>query len=261
MRRPSGYLSLLSTLGLVVLVCGIYFGPQLITYYKLRSSVFRPVGNPPRGWSSVPRPLTDMNALSGEGSTISHYGYTFEVPWKGSLREQEHARWFTTQFGTGQMVTIVDPKMSQTDPLKYPHAIDSDVYQEAFGKGIEGSKYDHYKAIISATPSQWSLFRSRTSFARVRTLLEMKGLWFEHNPSAPDILSFDTSAFRGFEISGLSQGWQYVELNCFDNTDRWLKITIEVNDQSGVILSQPEVNRVITTLGPLKSGRTEHSPN
>jgi hypothetical protein len=45
-------------------------------------------------------------------------------------------------------------------------------------------------------------FPSHTEFARIRILLEIKGLWFEQNTAAPGIFSFETNDYRGFEFKG-----------------------------------------------------------
>ena len=83
------YVSVWCSLGVILIVLGIYFGLQTFTYFELRPLVTRPADYPPRGWSSVPRPLADLRVSTAEGSTISFYGHQFEVSWEGIDKKME----------------------------------------------------------------------------------------------------------------------------------------------------------------------------
>jgi hypothetical protein len=207
---------------LVILAVGIYFGPQTVTYWKLRP-LMRSPDLRPRGWGSIPRPLTDHKASAAEGTVLSYYGCRFEVPWQGRDKEWDEGSEIKIIFKNGPTVSVVNPNLL---PLGY----------------------ERYKAVLSATPSQWSPFRSRKEFARFQTLLEMKGDWFEHNSAAPDIFSFETNGYRGFEISGLSHDWQTVTLSLFDSADHWFQVRLG-DVHARAVLTQPEINRVIQSFG------------
>ncbi len=241
-------------IGLIVLCSGAYFGPQTVSYCRLRSTVFRPPGSSPRGWSSAPRPLDDTIASTAKGSVLSYYGYRFEVPWDEIDKAWDGERTVQIRFKTGQVIRFNNPQYFQDNPIS-SHAAqdDGDYFTQAFGTGIRELKYDQFKAIASTTPSQWSPFRSHREFARVRILLGIKGVWFEHNPAAPDIFSFETNDYRGFELSGLSHDWQNVMVNLFDKTDRWFQISVLGDVRSGARVTQPEINRIIQSFGPTSS--------
>ena len=237
-----------SALGLVFLIAGIYLGPQTITYFRLRPLLLRPADDPPRGWSSVPRPLGDTAISTAEVkvSNLSFYGYRFEVPWKEIDKQWDDGRTVRVQFKTGETVQFNNPEYFQDNPINSKAVNDDlDHFGIAFGKGISESKYEQLRAVLSATPGQFSPFRSHTEFARVLVLLELKGLWFEHNTAAPGIFSFATDTFRGFEVSGLSRGWQNVTLHLFDKTDHWFRINIQGDERLGVRVTQPQINRII----------------
>jgi len=239
---------------LFILAAGIYFGPQTVAYWRLRPLVLSPSDSPPRGWSSVPRPLTDTSVSPSEGTVLSYYGYRFEVPWTGRDKESNEGRWVKVSFKKGQAIRFTNPAFFQDNPISGQVAHDPDYFRKAFKLGPRESKYEQYKAVISTTPSQWSPFASRREFARVRILLELKGLLFEHNVAAPDIFSFETKGYRGFEFSGLSHDWQEVDLSLFDPTDRCFHISILGDARSGVRLTQSEINRVIQSFRPAPSG-------
>jgi hypothetical protein len=123
---------------------------------------------------------------------------------------------------------------------------------------VRESKYDQYRAVISAAPSQLSPFRSHKEFARTRVLLEIKGLWFEHNPDVPDVFSFATNGYRGFEINGTSREGQNIVLELFDRSDQhWFTINVVGR---GARLTQSEINRIIDSLGVGSSRPSGHSP-
>ncbi|HKI11994.1 MAG TPA: hypothetical protein VKA02_07765 [Candidatus Acidoferrum sp.] len=249
----SGLVLVCCTVVFIVLASGAYFGPQTISYCRLRSTVFRPPDSSPRGWSSAPRPLDDAIASTAKGSVLSYYGYRFEVPWDDIDKEWDEGRTVRIRFKTGQVIRFSNPEYFQDNPVNSHVAQDdADYFTQAFGTGIRESKYDQFRAIVSTTPSQWSPFRSHKEFARVRILLGIKGLWFEHNPAAPDIFSFETNDYRGFELSGLSHDWQNVTVNLFDKTDRRFQISVLGDVRSGARVTQPEINRIIRSFGPIR---------
>lgn len=209
--------------------------------------LFRLNDAPPRGWSSVPRPLTDTATSTADGTTLSYYGYTFEVPWKEINKERNQGSTVEVRFKTGQVIKFNNPVYFDSDPINsFSAHLDQSTFRQAFGTGVHQSKYEQFEAVISAVPSKLSPLRSHEGFARIRTLLEIKGLWFEHSAGASDIFSFETKDYRGFEASGLPSGWQNVVLRLFDRRDQhWFTILIACDDRAGVKLTQSEVNRVI----------------
>lgn len=104
--------------------------------------------------------------------------------------------------------------------------------------------------VLAATPSQLSPFLSHREFTRIRTMLEIKGLMFEHNPAVLDIFSFQTKNYCAFEYSSLSRGGQEIDLNMFDQAGRWFRIGIHGSTRPEAKLTQAEANRVIYSFGP-----------
>jgi hypothetical protein len=260
-KWPSKYTIGGGILAAVVLALAVYFVPQTITYYKLRPMLFRLNDAPPRGWSSVPHPLADTAATIADGTTLSYDGYTFEVPWKEIDRERNEGSTIEVRFKTGQVIKFNNPDYFNSDPItSFSGQVDQSSFRQAFGSGVHLSKYEQFEAVISVTPSNLSPLCSHTNFARIRTLLEIKGLWFEHSAAPSDILSFETKDYRGFENSGLPHGWQNVVLHLFDRRDQhWFTILIAGDDRAGVKLKQAEVNRVIGSFHEAPSSQSNPS--
>jgi hypothetical protein len=72
---------------------------------------------PPRGWSSVPQPLTDTVVSMAEGTTLSYYGYSFDVPWRAIDKERNEGRAVELFFKTGQTIRFYNPEYSDRNPI------------------------------------------------------------------------------------------------------------------------------------------------
>ncbi len=117
-RRRGGTVLVWCALSLIVLASIIYFGPQTITYYRMRPVVVRSPDLPPRGWYSIPRPLANTIASTAEGSALSHFGYSFEVPWKPIDKEWNEGQFVEVRFKTGQIVKIQNPEFLKNDLIR-----------------------------------------------------------------------------------------------------------------------------------------------
>lgn len=146
---------------------------------------------------------------------LSNFGCRIEVPWKKIDRERNEGRWADVRFKSGHTVKFFNPAFFDRDPINRSLLHSEVEFDHAFESGVQESKYEQFKDIVSVMPSDLSPFHSRREFARMEVLLDIKGLWFAHNVAVPEILSFETKGYRGFEISGLAQDWQHVSLTFF----------------------------------------------
>jgi len=227
----------------------VCFGPQTIFYGRYRPLVRHPELYSYRGLNNATRPLTELTGSTARATPISYFGCDFEAPYKEIVRRQQSPDRVEIRFKSGQTVTVFDP---ESPYLKSPLGVDCTTRNPTddgvgLGQDICQSNYKQFEAVISATPSQLSPFQSRREFTRILTLVNRKGLWFEHNVAAPDIFYFSTEKIRGFETSGLSHRWQDVGLTLFDGLDRMWLIKIKGDGPSGVILTQAEINGIIGT--------------
>jgi hypothetical protein len=223
-QKRAGWIIGLLLFLLVVCVLGLYFGPQTLTYFKLRDDLKA------RSLSSRgPSQLIDLKASECGGTTLAYYGYKFEVPWQGIAKERNPVDWVEIDFKDGQVVHFVDPDFVSAQQWNY----------------------QEFESTISVMPSQLSPFSSHHVFRRTLALLNAKGALFEHSPIAPDIFAFGHANYRGFEFSGLSQGWQWVELTLFDNAENRFQITASVSPSSGAKLTQSQINCIIQSFAPV----------
>jgi hypothetical protein len=251
-QRNVGIVLAASGLAILIIVVAVYFGPQAVRYVRLRPLLQKSNDYPPRGWSSAPSTLEELGASTADGRVILRPGYRFEVPWNEIKSERDDGR---IEFQSGQELNLGGLETSEAEPIN-PQILhfESSEFARLFGMQKRQSRYEQFKGIVSAVPSGLSPLQSRTEFRRYESLLEIKGLWFEHNPVAPDIWSFQTKDYRGFELSGLERGWQNVTLNFFDSDDHWFAINIQGNELGGVYITQPEINRVIQSFRAVRIG-------
>ena len=252
MRQRNGGIILAGSSGLAILiiVVAVYLGPQAVRYARLRPILEKSDDSPPRGWSSTPSVLQELKASNANGSVIVRPGYQFEVPWNEIKSERGDGR---IEFKSGQELNFGGPPTLEPINPQILHLQPSE-FARLFGMQQPQSRYEQFKEVVSAAPSDLSPLRSRTEFRRYESLLEIKGLWFEHNPVAPDIWSFQTKDYRGFEVSGLERGWQNVTLNFFDSGDHWFVINVQGNALRGAKIIQPEINRVIQSFRAVPTG-------
>jgi hypothetical protein len=233
---------------LVVLLPGVYFGPQIVMYFRIRSSL-----NDAK-WRisilrSVPKPLNETAVSTAEGTTISYFGYRFEVPWTGIEREINEGRRARINFSGGQTIECTNPRYFQEDPIQRKRAVYPSMFDRAFGPTVKASKYKQFREIMSWTPEQLQPFCSRQNFARSVVLLQFKADWFGWNTAVPDIYPVRTDHYQGFETSRSSKEGQRVTLVLFDETDRWFQVTVST-PRTDVQITQPEINRIIQTFRP-----------
>jgi hypothetical protein len=215
MRLASTKLRLIFLLG-VVLVSSLFlggrYGSQGILYFKIRRTL--PYSDKQGKLSSVPHPL-DLSSVSAAESTIlSYFGWSFEAPWQEVVEERNEERWAEVRFKSGQTIKIFNPDelYAHDDIINTRSVADSSVWKMALEKGFPKSKYEQLKAVFSATPTQLSPFQSKAQFARTFVLISQKGLYFEHIPYRPEILTFEKPDLRGFEASGLSEGMEDTDI-------------------------------------------------
>jgi hypothetical protein len=249
-QRNVGITLKASGLATLIIVVAVYLGPQVVRYVRLRPLLQKSDDYPPRGWSSAPSALGELKASNASGTVIVRPGYQFEVPWNEIKSERTDGR---IEFKSGQELNFGGLPTSEPINPQILH-LQPGEFAQLWGMQKHQSRYEQFREIVSAVPSRLSPLRSRAEFRRYESLLEIKGLWFEHNPVAPDIWSFQTKDYRGFEVSGLKRGWQNVTLNFFDSDDHWSVINVQGDESRGVMITQPEIDRVIQSFKALRIG-------
>jgi hypothetical protein len=201
------------------------------------------------------QPLTDYSVSDAPGKMFSYFGYSFEVPWNASFETKESPNRSGTvqlKFGSGQNLLLIAP--TNQSGLLAEIVRDPSLHMEnlrlIFGDLMNRSAYDQYAALLNTSPSTIRAFGRRSEAARGVTLLTIKAI------ALPASLETGAFAFqfpdkRGFQI-GDPRKSKRVDLEVLDLNGRYVEI-ICYSTRDGVKLTQPELNRILTTLHVVSS--------
>ncbi len=218
---------------LISAVCFSYFDRQARIYFEVCR-----IGGPP-WWYKAPQSMADITVSRSPGTTLSYFNYKFEVPWMGVKKEQNEGRWSAALFDTGQEVRFTNP-----DYLRGESRLAIEPESET-----QVPRYERLRAILSITPSGLWPLRSHRNFRRNFSYWERKGVILEHT-GATDIFDIQTREYKGFEISSIPYN-ERVSIILFDAADREFQLAFSIKSGSSTNLTQPEINRVIESFGPL----------
>lgn len=197
----------------------------------------------------APQPLVDYSVSDAQGTVLSYFGYQFEVPWNADFKQKAFGNGGIVQleFQSGQNVTFIVPanQGGLLTEIVQDKSMHMNNLQAVFGDLMDRSAYDQYAALLNTTPSSIRAFGSRTEAVRGVTLLTIKAI-----ASAPGletgVFSFELQDKHGFQI-GDPQKSRRVDLKVFYIGGHYVEITCATAKDS-IRLSQPEINRILTSL-------------
>lgn len=229
-------------------VSGALLGPPLTIFFLCRSWARKM----PR-LDVVSQPLMDYSVSDAPGTTLSYFGYSFEVPWNATFRTKDSPKNSATngmvliKFSSGQDLVLSVPtdQSGLLSEIAQDQSLHIENFELAFSNLIKRSAYDQFSALLNTTPSTVRAFGPRPEASRGLMLLMIKGIAL---PS-----SLDTGAFsfrfpnkRGFQIGDPRKSRQ-VELEVFDLDRHHVEIICSAR-QDGIRLTQPELNRILKSL-------------
>src|SRR5882757_7764005 len=114
--------------------------------------------------------LADYSVSNSSATTLSYFGYEFEVPWKASFKQKGPGKgtMVQLQLESGQNVIFIVPanqggllmELAQNDSLKMRDL------RLVFGDLMERSAYDQYEAVLNTTPQSIRAFGPRAQAVR-----------------------------------------------------------------------------------------------
>jgi hypothetical protein len=247
-RRISCAFGRVAALVVLLIVLFNLLGPPITIFFMARWEARKvPALN------VTPQPLKDYSISNARGTALSYFGYRFEVPWnatfktRGLPKNTDKSGMVELTFESGQGVLFIAP--SDQDGLLTAIADDPSLHMQnsrtAFGDLTNRSAYDQYSALLSVSPSTIRAFGPRQEAARGMVLLMIKAIALPGSLET-GAFSFQLPGKRGFQI-GDPQKSRRVQLEVLDMNGHWVEIICEaVKDSAG--LTQPELNRILTTL-------------
>ncbi len=192
--------------------------------------------------------LPDYSVSGAPGTTLSYFGYKFEVPWNGSFKDRVVGKTLVQlKFQSGQDVLFAVP--ANQDGLLTEIVQDQSLkmrdLQLVFGDLTNRSAYDQYEVLLNTTPLSIRAFGPRAEAVRGVTLLTMKAIAFGPGLKT-GAFSFELPGKRGFQI-GDPQKSRRVDLEIFDSTGHHIEIFCGTAN-GNARFSQPELNRILASL-------------
>ena len=150
------------------------------------------------------------------------------------------------KFDSGQIIifkVFPDPGGLLTEAAKDPSE-HMESLQSIFPDLMKRSAYDQYVALYNTTPSSIHAFGSRVEATRGMILLTLKGMAV-FPEFATGAYSLDVNGKRGFQ-TGTPQKTNHLYIEMFDMDGHQIEIILFTQDNNR--LTQPEVNRILTSL-------------
>ena len=192
--------------------------------------------------------LSDYSVSDAPGTTLSYFGYEFEVPWNASFKEKTVGKTLVQlKFQSGQDVLFIVPanQGGLLTEIVQDQSLKMGDLQLVFGDLMYRSAYDQYGILLNTTPQSIRAFGPRGDAVRGVTLLTIKAIAVGPGLET-GAFSFALPGKRGFQI-GDPQKSSRVELEVFDSTGHHIEILCGTTNGKGRF-SQSELNRIITSL-------------
>jgi hypothetical protein len=192
--------------------------------------------------------LADYSISKSSGTTLSYFGYEFDVPWNANFKQKAAGRNLVeVQFESGQNVVFIVPENQSglLTEIVEDHSLNMSNLRPVFGDLMNRSAYEQYGALLNTTPASIHAFGPRGEAARGVTLLTLKAIAFGPGLES-GAFSFDLPGKHGFQI-GDPQKSKRVDLEVFDTAGHHFEILCG-STTGNVRFSQPELNRILTSL-------------
>src|SRR5690348_3762339 len=251
-RRIPCALGRVALLIALIIGLGAELGPPLTIYFTVRWEAKK------LPWISVaPQPLKDYSVSDASGTTLSYFGYSFEVPWNAPFNAKAGTENSSTSgivgggFTTGQGLVIIAPadQSGLFSQITHDKSLGMENVGMIFGGLTKLSAYDQYSALLSMTPSKVRAFGPRADAIRAQMLLMFKGIALPSGLQT-GAFSFKFPNKRGFQI-GDPRKSKSVALEVLDLSGHYVEIICAAN--KGIQLTQPELNRILSTLHTVPS--------
>ena len=195
----------------------------------------------------APQELADYSVSSSSGTTLSYFGYEFDVPWNANFKQKVGKGLVEVQFESGQNVIFIVPENQSglLTEIVEDRSLNMGDLRLVFGDLMKRSAYDQYGALLNTTPESIQAFGPRAEAVRGVTLLTIKAIAFGPGLES-GVFSFDLPGKRGFQI-GDPQKSKRVDLEVFDTTGHHVEILCG-STNGNIRFSQSELNRILTSL-------------
>ena len=204
----------------------------------------------------VPAPLTDTSISTSQGTTLTKFGYQFDVPWElKELKQGDTIAIFGSESGQ-EALMFWDPAQNKgpVKMMKNSLGIPSREMALVYGAQTIQSDYAFDQAIVNATPSQLSYVLPGRRVVRTAVLLMLKPT--EMIDAETGFYSFETQQLRGFQ-NGNPLKAKNVLVKAFDAENRQFQFVFGNRSYPNGGPTQADINLVLQTLRPAPAGQMD----
>ena len=250
----SRWARVLGNLAIVVLSCGIYlyfFGLQTFVSVEARFVARKmPVVN------RVPVELQDLSISQAPGKKLAYFGYEFEIPWddideaKSRTVGENKAIIF---FKSGNALSmVINPPRQFVNKVFSSGNINQKTFRDIYGDDALQSDYAFCHIMLETTPDKITPFISRRDAVSRAMLLLWKGISVPKSAGS-GVFTVRTGEFTGFQY-GHPPNPDGVSIELFADNGSLDFVFDQKMIGPTVVISQPDVNRVLRTLRRAASG-------
>jgi hypothetical protein len=241
-------------IGLILTYAWIFMKPTYLVWLVKNEAAHNP------SLAVVPVPLSDTSISAVQGTTLTAFGYQFDVPWK--MKELKHAGaiaifasepeqeaiMFWDPAKTAGLVKIM--KDSPGTPVKEMAVV--------YGENTIRSNYDFHHALVNSTPSELSYFLPGRTVVRAAVLLMLKPM--EMIDAETGIYSFNTEHLRGFQNGDPAKA-KNVMIKAYDSEDREFQFVFGSKVYPSTGLTQADINLALQSLRPVPVAQPDEPAN
>lgn len=195
----------------------------------------------------VPVPLSDTSISTAQGTTVTEFGYQFEVPWK--MKEPKPGNTIAiAESQSGQEVIMFWDPAKKQGPVKMMKDSLGKSFKElasVYGAQTIQSDFDFDQALANTTPSQLSYVLPGKKEVRAGVLLMLKPIMMVDAETG--FYSFETEHLRGFQNGNPTKA-KTVIVEAFDASDRQFEFAFGSRSYPKGDLTQADINKVLQTL-------------
>ncbi len=243
MSRRRRMVVAIALVGVVLLIFAGFFGIQTLmkleTHITLRNTPFV---------FKRPLPITDTQESEAQGTRLSYFGFSFEVPWEvDPSRSKAVGNFQLVAFTNGNAMLVANPPAGELSRTISGSAEGQrQNLSDLFGEDVSRSDFLMFQTIYNATPSDVRVFASRKHDASRMVLLLLKAFLPPDNDTS--VFTIHNATFQGFQLGDPASRPRRILLQLF-SSDGELEITlIQKTDGSQPVISQADLNRIIRTV-------------
>jgi len=237
-----------SHLGIVVIACVTYlwlFGTQ--TLFALEAH------NTARKLPFVKRtpvPLPDLSVSQVSGTTLSYFGYEFEVPWTDIDREKTKivgGNKAIIAFRSGNVLSVWSGQPHEfMNYLIEEGKVDRDTFRKIYGDEALQSDYNFKRLILETTPDKITFFTNRRTAVSQSVLLMVKAICVSGDPNS-GIFAVQGNGFKGFQYGLPQNPPKQLSVELFP-ADGHLDLIFGQKKNGLTVISQADINRIVQTI-------------